>query len=53
MKKKLLAMLALSAVLAMSAGLMAACVFPVLMLASALALSRRQRSRKPLPSEEG
>ena len=37
----------------LSAGLMAACVFPVLMLASALALSRRQRSRKPLPSEEG
>ena len=37
----------------LNAGLMTACVFPVLMLASALALSRRQRSRKPLPSEEG
>ena len=37
----------------LNAGLMVACVFPVLMLASALALSRRQRSRKPLPLEEG
>ena len=37
----------------LSVGLMAACVFPVLMLASAIALSRRQRARKPLPSEEG